>query len=239
MPMLLADLEDLPLGSHAASFHVSREEAAHNAVSLLAGAPKGQAASYWVADSDTAKYYSLWLAREAPDHVGCIAILPHEQVDRVGGKLRPTSEILSFVQGHPEGVTASGETITRYWTPKDIPDHLEYEAWFQEQPRDASRFLCPYDLRKVPTTMAPDVLRDLGSHHSHVVLSSSPEPGVRLLQLFVFPTIEQIPEPLDGTLGWGLKKDYIEIERPTRELTLTRAGEEVVQEWGERTTIDW
>jgi hypothetical protein len=239
MPSLLADLEELPLGSHCASFHTSRAEAARHAVSFIAGAPAGQAASYWVPDADVAAYYNLWLAREAPEHVGCVAILPHEQVEPVDGKLRPVPEIRQFIAGHPEGVTASGETITRYWKPQNVPEHLEYEAWFQGQPIATSRFLCPYDLREVPPDMAPTILRELGSHHSHVVLSTSLEPGARLLQLFIFPTVEEIPVPVEGTLGWALKKDLVEIQRPVRELALTHAGAQVVKDWGERTTIDW
>ena len=59
------------------------------------------------------------------------------------------------------------------------------------------------------------------------------------MQLFVFPTIEDIPEPVDSTLGWALKKDLVEIVRPVRELNLTHDGERVVQDWSERTTVDW
>ncbi len=239
MATVLDDLKDLPLGAHAVSFHSSRQEAARNAVSFLAGAPEGQAATYWVPDSERADYYRLWLAREAPSQVGCVAILPHEQVTEVDGKLRPVQEVLEFVGRHPEGVTACGETISHYWKPQNIPEHMEYEAWFDRLPRDASRFLCPYDLRTVPPDQAPLVMRELTAHHSHVVLSSSSEPGARLLQLFIFPTVEEIPEPVEGTLGWALKRDLVEILRPVRELSLTTGGERVVADWGQRTTIDW
>ena len=238
-PTVVVELRDLPVGSHCASFHATREEAARNAISFIAGAPEGQPTSYWVPDKETESYYNLWLAREAPEHIGCVAILPHEQVEMVRGKLRPVEEVRRFIGQHPEGVTAAGETITRYWEPQNVPDHLEYEAWFQSQPMGSSRFLCPYDLRAVPVEMAPQVLRDLGAHHSHVVLSRSVEPGARLLQLFVFPTVEEIPEPVEGTLGWALKKDLVEILRPVRELALTSSGERVVKDWGEHTTIDW
>jgi hypothetical protein len=239
MATVLDNLRELPQGSHAVSFHASREEAARHAVSFIAGAPEGQATTYWVADAERAEYYKLWLAREAPEAVGCVAILPHEQVMDVGGKLRPTPEIVKFVSSHPDGVTAGGETITRYWSSKNIPEHLEYEGWFQTLPRAESRFLCPYDLRAIPPDVATRVMRELGAQHSHIVLSTSAEPGARLLQLFVFPTIDEVPEPLEATLGWALKKDLIDILRPIREPTLTSAGERVVQDWGERTTVDW
>jgi hypothetical protein len=239
MPTVVEDLKQLPRGSHALTLHASREEAARHAVEFIVGAPDSGATSYWVPDSDMAKYYSLWLAREAPDHVGCVAILSHEQVEEVDGKLRPAEEIRQFLGDHPDGVSACGETITRYWSRESIPAHLEYEAWFQSQPMAASRFMCPYDLRAIPPDIAPSVLRDLGAHHSHVALSTSTEPGARLLQLFIFPTVEDIPESTDGVLGWALRKDLVEIERPIRELSLTPAGEKVVREWGERTTVDW
>jgi hypothetical protein len=239
MATVIEDLRQLPQGSHCVSFHTTRQEAARNAASFIAGTPEGQAVTYWVPDSEVASYYSLWVAREAPDHVGCIAILPHEQVEVVDGKLRPVAEVRQFVGSHPDGVTAGGETITRYWTPKNIPDHMEYEAWFQTMPRAESRFLCPYDLRAVPPDLAPVVLRELGAHHSHVVLSASREPGARLLQLFIFPTIDEMPDAADENLGWALKKDLVEIQRPVREVVLTRAGEQVVRDWGERTTVDW
>ena len=36
-----------------------------------------------------------------------------EQVERNGQKLRPVAEVLSFVGGHPEGVTAGGRDDQR------------------------------------------------------------------------------------------------------------------------------
>jgi hypothetical protein len=239
MPTVIDNLAQLPQGSHCVSFHTTRKEAAQHAVSFLAGAPPGQAASYWVPDSDTAAYYGMWLAREAPDHVGCVAILSREQVEMVDGKLRPIEEIREFVGNHPEGVTGASETITHYWAPENVPAHLEYEAWFQDQPREESRFLCPYDLKKVPPAMAPDVLRELGRHHTHVALSTSLEPGARLLQLFVFPTVDQLPESLDGTLGWAIRKGLVDLHSPSRELSLAQEGSQVVREWSQRTTVDW
>jgi hypothetical protein len=239
MPALIENLRELPVGSHCVSFHASRGESAQHAVDFIAGAPAGQATSYWVPDAETAQYYSLWLAQEVPDHVGCVAVLNHEQVEPIEAKLRPVEEVRQFVSEHPEGVSACGETITKYWSRETVPAHLEYEAWFQTQPMAASRFLCPYDLRAVPPDLATRVLRDLGAHHSHVTLSKSVEPGARLLQLFIFPTVEEVPEVVEGTLGWAMKKDLVEIQRPVRELALTAMGEEVVRDWGQRATIDW
>ena len=239
MLRLIEEPRLLPTGSHGLSFHATRNEAARNAISFLAGTPRGQSASYWVADEATADYYRKWLGVEFPDHVGCVAILPHEQVESVDGRLRPVSEVKSFLEQHPEGVTAAGETLSRYWTRETLPAHLEYESWFQSQPNDASRFLCPYDLRTVPPDMAPEVLQELGSHHTHVTLSPSQEPGVRLLQLFVFPTVDELPECLEINLGWSIKRALTELLSGSRELSLTHKGEQVVREWGETAVIDW
>lgn len=239
MPELLGDLVHLPVGSHCVGFHVGRTEAADHAASFLAGTPAGQAASYWVADLPSQEIVRNRVATESPGHVGCVAVLSGEQVALVDGKLRPIDEILEFVGSHPEGVTAGGETIDRHWTPTDLPQHLEYEAWFQEQRRDGSRFLCPYDLRRVPAESAPQVLAELGAHHSHVVLSDSPEPAVRLLQLFVFGRAPDVPPALHETLGWAVSWGLVDVEARSRELSLARGGEDMVKEWGRTATIDW
>ncbi len=239
MPEVVNDLVELPLGSHCISFHVSREEASEQAVSFLAGNLPGMAAMYWVTDATVADYYSDRLSAQAPNQVGCVAILNHEQVESVQGKLRPVSEVNDFIHAHPEGVSAAGETLTAYWTPENIPDHVEYESWFQEQPRSNSRFLCPYDLRKVPPEMAPKILRDLGAQHSHAALSRSPDPAVRLMQLFAFGTPAEIPSQLRDTYHWATQQGLIATSDPMEELTLTPKGEQVVADWSRTATIDW
>jgi hypothetical protein len=238
MPALVSEARELPLGSHSLSLHASRREAAQRAASFVAGAPPGQAATYWVRDAREAEYYSQWLADVAPDHVGCVAILGGPQVEPSDGKLRPAEPVRAFVSEHPEGVTGAAETITHYWKPETVPDHLEYEAWFDRQPRAGSRFLCPYDLRQVPADDAPEVMRELGSHHSHVVVSGAQEPGARLLQLFVFATADEVPEPLKADLDRALREGWVEVDRASHELTLTRAGEQVVHDWSARAIID-
>lgn len=239
MPEVLADLVHLPLGSHCVSFHASREEAADHAARFLAGTPSGQAASYWVPDASLIAYYDERVRTHAPQQVGCVQPLGHEQVDWVDGKLRPTSEVSAFVRDHPEGVTAAGETLSLYWTSDTIPQHLEYEQWFDEQPREHSRFLCPYDLRKVPPDMAPNVLRELGAHHSHALLSDSQEPAVRLLQLFVFGNPDQLPAQLTETYQWAVGSGFVEDRGPREEMSLTRLGELLVRDWESGTTIEW
>jgi MEDS: MEthanogen/methylotroph, DcmR Sensory domain len=239
MPVLLSDLAQLPTGSHCLSLHTDGEEAADHAVAFLAGTPEGQAAAYWVADSSLQAYYEERLAEEAPTQVGCVLLLSGEQVHVVDGKLRPVDEVRQFVAAHPEGVTGAGETLSIYWLPDNVPDHLEYEAWFDGLPRDRSRFLCPYDLRRVPSEDAPGILRELGRHHSHVVLSPSHEPAVRLLQLFVFETPAEVPFELSATLEWAIDSGFVEEGPSAEELRLTRVGAEVVHDWGQVTSIDW
>ena len=237
MPEVLADPQELPRGGHLLSFHATPEEGSRHAARFLAGTPPGQAASYWVVDEPTRRSYREASVQQAPDHVGCIAILPHCQAAPSDGVLRPAKEVQDFLRDHPEGVTAAGETITHYWTPETIPQHLEYEAWFQDQDRERSRFMCPYDLREIPRDLAPRVLRELGAHHTHVVLADSQEPGVRLLELFVFPKVRDIPSVLDGALGWALKRDLVEVDPSSNELSLTPAGDAVIREWSDRTVV--
>ena len=239
MPEVLDSLVELPLGSHCLSFHASQSEAAEQAADFLSGAPPEQPSAYWVPEPSLVPYYSARLAERTPEHVGCVQFLSHEQVERVDGRLRPVPEVLDFVRAHPDGVTAAGETLSFYWTPPTIPDHLEYEAWFEAQPRDGSRFLCPYDLRKVPPSVAPEVMRRLGSHHSHVALSKSPEPAVRLLQLFVFEDAHKVPEQLHETLGWALGTGLIEFPARDPTFLLSPKGEEVVHAWSQLAVIGW
>jgi|SRR5579871_110154 len=239
MPVLLTSVAELPVGSHCLSFHASLDESADHAAEFLAGAPEGQAAAYWVADSALQSYYQDRLSEGAPDQVGCVMVLAGEQVHPVEGRLRPVPEIQEFVGAHPEGVSGAAETISLYWTPETVPDHLEYETWFDNQPRGHSRFLCPYDLRLVPAGDAPEILRELGRHHSHVVLSPSTEPAVRLLQLFVFETVPEVPGPLSETLEWAVENGYVRVQGDRQELGLTPAGNSVVEAWAGVTSIDW
>jgi hypothetical protein len=239
VPEVLDDLVQLPLGAHGLSLYATQEEAADHAVSFLAGNPPGKAAAYWIADPALLPSYDAKLATRAPGRIGCIHVLPKEQVERVGGRLRPVEEILLFVRNHPEGVSGGADTISLFWVAENIPDHLEYEAWLERQPRGESRFLCPYDLRRVPLGGAPAVLRELGKRHSHAALSASDEPAVRLLQLFVFGVPEQVPPELRNSLGWARGLGLIRPGGPEEGMSLTPAGENVVEEWSRNVTFNW
>jgi hypothetical protein len=233
-PEVIEDLALLPLGAHCISFHADEDEAAVQAASFLSGAPQGQATAYWVPEHSQADLTNDELARRDPDHVGCVAILSHEQVEFVAGHLRPVPEIRAFVGAHPEGVSAGAATLSHYWTPATIPDHLEYESWFQEQPRDHSRFLCPYDLRRIPAHLAPTILRDLGAHHSHVALSHSADPVEELLELFVFSSWSVLPSELLPTFEEALTSGLLVSPTPAEEFHLSDAGELLVQRWSDR-----
>ena len=239
MVEVVEDARDVPNGGHALSLHASRKESGENAVAFLAGAPSARSARYFVSDTETAKEYRESLAVRAPDHVGCVAILPEGQVAAGADGIRPSAKVRAFLAEHPEGVTAAGETITRHWTIANVPEHLEYERWFDEQPRNHSRFLCPYDLREIPPKIAPEVLRTLGNRHSHVVLSRSREPAVRLLQLFVFPTVAEIPGPLESSLAWAEAERLVERRGAPPVLELTPHGEQLVRAWSLTAVVDW
>ncbi|HEV2519308.1 MAG TPA: hypothetical protein VGX00_01635 [Thermoplasmata archaeon] len=234
MPVVIDALEELPAGSHCLSFHVDRLEAREHAIAFLAGAPAGQAATYWVTSDEQKRFYEAALASRSPGQLGCVAILDHEQVERAEGRLRPAAEVRSFLALHPDGVTAAGETITQYWTPGCISDHLEYEAWFQDQPNENSRFLCPYGLPTIAGDRAVEVVRSLGAHHSHIALSKSQHPAVRLLQLFVFPSLSEISPQLVPIKEWAISEGYVEIVEDRPDLSLTEAGERVVRQWSQR-----
>lgn len=239
MPELIESPRLLPAGSHCLSVHVGDEEGADQAAEFLAGTPDGQSASFWVADEVQENLYRARVARSSPDHVGCVAVLPREQVALVDGRLRPVEEVAAFVGSHPEGVTGAADTIDRNWTPSSLEDHLEYEQWFQAQGREHSRFLCPYELRRIPPESAPKVLRELGEHHSHVVLSGASDPAVQLLELFIFGTPGALPESLRPTLAWAHEAGLLSTDTISGDFRLTLEGERTVRDWGGTATVDW
>lgn len=237
-PEILLSPASVPLGAHCLSLHATRREAEDQAIAFLEGTPEGQDARYWVSDATTEQLYSEEVRDRIPAHVGCIAVLPGEQVVTRDGKLRPADEVQAFIATHPEGVTAAADTISAYWTPETLPAHLEYESWFERQPRLGSRFLCPYDLRTVPPSMGAQVMGALGSLHSHVVLSSSVGSGARLLQLFVFGSVDRLPSSLRTTLEWATQRGFVRTESPDRRLSLTDEGVATIRGWSDRARLE-
>jgi len=239
MVQVLGDPADLPLGCHALSFHSSAFEAEDHAMRFISGSPPGIPAVYFVPDEATSGRYNEHLSDVAPEHVGCVMALGHEQVESVGGVLRPAREVRAFFETHQDGVTAGGDTMSMYLEPETVPAHLEYECWFDDQPRNGSRFICPYDLRRVPVDQAAEMLHELGQHHSHVVLSSSAEPAVRLLQLFIFGSRAEVPSEFREQVQWADDQHLIEEAESEETLRLTPEGRDIVSEWSGRTTVDW
>ncbi|HXW67353.1 MAG TPA: hypothetical protein VEL82_05715 [Thermoplasmata archaeon] len=239
MAQVLTDPASLPVGCHALGIYSDASEQESHAVRFLSGAPAGTPAVYFVHDPKIAEQYNARLAHDVPDRAGSVVSLGHEQVEPDHGKLRPAKEVREYISHHPQGMTAGGDTLSMYLAPDTADAHLEYESWFDDQPRDASRFICPYDIRSIPIDAAPEILSDLGRHHSHVVLSSSPEPAVRLLQLFIFGTRADVPDRLGADLRWAQEKEYLRPAGARDSLELTDAGREIVREWSDRTTVDW
>jgi hypothetical protein len=87
--------------------------------------------------------------------------------------------------------------------------------------------------------MAPEVMRELGAHHSHAILSASREPGARLLQLFLFPDSASVPDPLRPTLDWAVENGLVAVSVSDGAMDLTAMGMELVREWDRIATITW
>lgn len=226
-PELISDLSKLPTGSHCLELFASEEEAADRAAAFLAGAEDPEATSYWVADDRLVALNRKHVARRDPRHEGNVHRLRGPQVVRREGVLRPTGEIIRFVKDHPEGVTGGAAAITGYWTREEIPAYLEYEEWFHRQARGRSRFLCPYDLRKVPVDLAAEVLPELARHHSHLVVSSVRQPAALLVQLLVFPSAESVPEEHRKVLDWAVREGLLGLEGHEKRPVLARKGEDL------------
>jgi hypothetical protein len=228
---LTDELATLPTGSHCVSLHTTQDEAADHAASFLAGTPSEQAASYWVPTGGLLPLYRSKVGARRPDRVTSVRVLVGPQVERVEGKLRPVEQVLEFVGRHPEGVTAGAETISWYWTADDIRDHLEYEEWFQSLPRGRSRFLCPYDLRRVPAADAPEILAELGAQHTHVALSPSNDDIVQMLQVFVFGTFDRVPRQFEEAVAWAVESGFVTVRDADGAMSLTRSGVAAVSDW--------
>jgi hypothetical protein len=233
-PAIVNDPRQLPLNSHAVSFHVTWEEAAEHAASFLAGTPVGQPARFWAHAGSAVPVYADAVDLLAPQLRDSLYALTEEQVAASDGKLRPIPEIQRFFAAHPAGISAGGNTLSLYWNAENLPQHLEYERWVNEQPREASRLLCPYDLRRVPPERASEAMRALGASHSHVVLSDTDDREAQVLQLFLFESIEHLPRSLEEGYRAAVREGLVGIEPLRRSLDLTPEGVRAVREWSRR-----
>ncbi|HTP54251.1 MAG TPA: hypothetical protein VML94_04705 [Thermoplasmata archaeon] len=221
----MQDLSQLPTGAHCLDLFSSEDEAAEHATAFLAGALDPDASSYWVAGNSLLAYCQEKASERDPSLSDRFHVLDGPQVLPTHGKLRPAPEVVRFLKAHPDGVTAAAATITEYWTREQIPGYIEYERWFDEQERSSSRFLCPYDLRKVPTDLAASVLPQLIASHSHVALSKYPNPASQMLQLLIFPQRDLVPSEFRPLLDWGLTERNLLWKATDDGLELTAQGE--------------
>jgi hypothetical protein len=233
-PRTTEDARHLPANSHALSLHTTWEEAAEHAACFLAGTPVGQPARFWAPAGSAVPVYAEAVDLLAPQLRDSLYALSEAQVTLSEGKLRPIGEIARFFDDHPEGVTAGGGTLSLYWNAENLPQHLEYERWVNGQPRDASRLLCPYDLRRVPAERAVEAMRALGATHSHVVLSDAGDREAQMLQLFLFESIEHLPRSLEEGYHAAVREGLIRIDPASRSLDLTPEGVAAVREWARR-----
>ncbi len=224
-PTVLEDPEQLPPGSHCLSLYASDEEAALRAAAFLAGAEDPSRATYYVSGERLLAYTRRHVRARSPRLAQRVRDLGGPQTVREGPYFRPAAEVVRFVREHPEGVSTGGQTITQYWSRETIAGHLEYEQWFQQQPREGSRFLCPYDLREVPVDLAPRVLANLALHHSHIIFSTAPEPASQVLQLATSPRLEEMSPTLERSARWCLQEGFATVEAGSGTLTLAERGE--------------
>jgi hypothetical protein len=216
----------VPLGSHALAVYATPEEATHLLAAFASGAPRGQPTRLFVSDEEQARAQRLAIGAGPTEH---LKVLPEGQAVLSEGRLRPAPAVRDFVEAHGEGVTAAGDTVSRHLTSSNARLFMEYEHWFDRQPRTRSRFLCPYDLRLLPTDQAPSILRSLAQHHSYVVLSGCRDPDIQLLQLFLFERQVPPPAPLASSLSWALAEKLVVRYPLTDRLGLTPDGQRIVR----------
>jgi hypothetical protein len=229
----VSEAKDLPHGCHALGLYATPEEAAELTTDFLIGAPVDQAAKVFVPDEEREAVDLKAIERRAPGRRGSLERLPAGQVARAEGHLRPVPAVRDFVAAHPEGVTAAGDTLSLETSLAHSEELLEYESWFDEQPRERSRFMCPYDLRLIPVDQAPEFLRGLARVHSHVVLSRTPDPEVRLLQVFLFDSLEDPPSEVAESIQWAVDSGYLYRRHPEGALELTPWGSVLLERWSQ------
>jgi hypothetical protein len=192
---LVRRYEDLPAGSHSLSFYGSPLEAARNMAGFLKGAQEfGQEALILTASESMHGLYRGEISKRTPDLVGSVRRISGLHIGMTTTGYRPVAEVMDFAASHPEGATLCGDTIPSILDRRSLPNILAYEDWFDSLRPFKHRGLCPYDLTSLPVDQAPEALGRLLKAHSHAVLSSDPNPGVRFLQLLVLPHVENPPE---------------------------------------------
>ncbi len=226
MMRLVPTQEELPPGSHSLSFYASRPEAARNMARFLKGAhTRGQKARIITADDQMLDLYRSEVAKEVPEMADSFLRIPGPHVVSTPEGLRVVPEAAEFASAHPEGATMCGDTIPSILDRRNLPTILAYEDWFDSLRPFYHRGLCPYDLAHLPIDQAPNALAHLGKAHTHAVLSSDPDPGVRFLQLLILPHVENPPEENLGWLAQAVEYGLLSQDRGEEAVELTPRGE--------------
>lgn len=221
---VLDDPADLPIGCHAFSFHASVEEAADHASGHLWNSPTIDQGAYWIGTGRPRAPYEEAILRRRPEMLTALRSLETPSTEATDGALRPIKEVVAWVENHPDGVVAAAETLSWYWDPIHAPMNIAYEQWFHTLERRHSRFLCPYDLRRVPIGVAGLVLPKLRRVHTHLVLSTDRRPEIRVMQLLAFQGESELPELLAGDMERGILEGHFDRGAPGAGLRLTPLG---------------
>lgn len=230
MTQLVRRLEDLPTGSHSLSFYGSESEAARNMASFLKGAEEfGQEALVLTSSDKMLDLYRGELAKRGPDLATAIRRIPGPHIRPTAGGFRPVTEVMEFVAAHKVGATVCGDTIPSILDRRSLPAILDYEDWFDSLRPFEHRGLCPYDLSRLPVDRAPEALRRLVRAHTHAVLSDSPNPGVRFLQLLVLPHVENPPEEHLRSLAHAVDYGLIDQRTNGAPADLTPRGKDLAR----------
>jgi hypothetical protein len=226
MMRLVPTQEDLPPGSHSLSFYGSRPEAARNMASFLKGAQtRGQKARIITADDEMLNLYQREVSKQVPEMADSFLRISGPHVVSTPEGLRVVPEAMEFAAAHPEGATMCGDTIPSILDRRNLPNILVYEDWFDSLRPFYHRGLCPYDLAHLPVDQAPNALAHLAKAHTHAVLSSDPNPGVRFLQLLILPHVENPPEENLGWLAHAVDYGLMNQDRNEVSVELTPRGE--------------
>jgi MEDS: MEthanogen/methylotroph, DcmR Sensory domain len=226
MMRLVSSTDELPVGTHAVSFYGSRPEAARRMASYLKGGREhGQEALILSNDDEMIGLYRREIDRVAPGMSEALVRISGPHATETPDGLRPVPAVNEFIAAHPEGATMCGDTIPGLLTRGNLSDVLTYEEWFDSLRPYVHRGLCPYDLARIPVDRAPEALQRLAGTHSHGVLSDDPNPGVRFVQLFVVPYVENPPEEHLGWLARAVDYGLIDQDAKDDSLSLTPRGE--------------
>jgi hypothetical protein len=226
MMRLVPSPEELPKGSHSLSFYASRPEAARNMASFLKGAHvQGQEAVVFTADDEMLELYREQVVKRVPEMVGAIRKIIGTHTRSTPDGLRPLPEAAEFASAHPEGASMCGDTIPSFLNRRNLSNILVYEDWYESLRPFYHRGLCPYDLAHLPVDRVPEAFSRLAKAHSHAVLSSDPNPGVRFLQLLILPHVENPPKEHLGWLAQAADYGLVQENDHNESFGLTPRGE--------------